>query len=223
MYRRARELVAQTCRDKEIIYAPTCVLLSRMKTIAPPGIRPGKVGIKEPERIGKTAFEQQGELAAFLVGKTGIASVCRRILQIYLVVRHVHVAANHYGLGLRKLEQVFAEGVVPRHAVVEPRQTVLRVGSIYVYKIKRLGFQRDNPPFAVVFAYSQSVAYRKRFAAREYRRARISFLLSIVPVRLISVESYIYLAVLQFGFLQAEKIGVQLRKGVLESFSHTSP
>ena len=130
VYRRARELVAQTCRDKEIIYAPTCVLLSRMKTIAPPGIRPGKVGIKEPERIGKTAFEQQGELSAFLVGKTGIASVCRRILQIYLVVRHVHVAANHYGLGLRKLEQVFAEGVVPRHAVVEPRQTVLRVATL---------------------------------------------------------------------------------------------
>ena len=133
-------------------------------------------------------------------------------------MRHVHVAANHYGLGLRKLEQVFAEGVVPRHAVVEPRQTVLRVGSIYVYKIKRLGFQRDNPPFAVVFAYSQSVAYRKRFAAREYRRARISFLLSIVPIRLISVESYIYLAVLQFGSCRQKKSASNFEKASLNPF-----
>ena len=50
--------------------------------------------MKGAERVGEACGEQVGEFAALLVGETRIPPVGTRVLQVYLAVCHVEVAAH---------------------------------------------------------------------------------------------------------------------------------
>ena len=66
------ELGLQTVGDEEIVDAPPCVLLAGLETVGPPGVGAFGVGIEMAEGIGESGGEQVGELAALLVGESGV-------------------------------------------------------------------------------------------------------------------------------------------------------
>ena len=54
-------------------------------------------------------------------------------------------------------------------------------------------------------------------------RPGIAFFLGIIPIGLIAQEFQVDLARLQFGLLQAEEIGVELREHIGEAFAGYGP
>ncbi len=73
----------------------------------------------------------------------------------------------------------------------------------------------------IVFLDTYAVTHRHRLDAGEYGRSRIPLLIGIVPIGIISVKRQINLPFLQLGFLNAEKIGIQLLEYILESLAAT--
>ena len=124
----ALQLAGEPCRGEEVIDAPPRVLLACPEAVRPPRVNAFLFGIEIAERIDESRVQQGLELLAFLVGEACVHAVGLRILQVYLLVRHVQVAAYQHGLLCVKFQEVPAEGILPRHPVVQALQSVLRVG-----------------------------------------------------------------------------------------------
>ena len=69
-----------------------------MEHIAPPGIGACLVWVKMPERIGKPVIQKPLKTASFLIRKSGVAAVCRRILQIDFLMGYIEITADNDGL-----------------------------------------------------------------------------------------------------------------------------
>ena len=134
---------------------------------------------------------------------------------------HIQVATYDDRFLAVQLLQETAEIIVPRHAVVQSLESVLRVGCVNRYKVKIFHFQRDDSSFVVVLVNAQTVGNRQRLVACKDSRARVSFFLGIIPVRGITLKAQVKLSGLHFGFLQAEKVGIQLVKSITETFIAT--
>ena len=212
--------VGKTVAHKEIVDTPPRILLARTEAVTPPRIGIGEVGVEEAETVGEPSTQQGGHFLAFLIGETGIFAVGFRIFQVNLLVRHIQVAAhNHRFLGIKSL-QVGAKIVLPRHAVVEAAQTVLTVGRVASHEVEIRHFERDHTSLVVVLINAQAVGHAQRSVLGENRRSAVAFLVGIVPVRLIAVESQIELTGLHLRFLQTEEIGIERSKDFGETFAH---
>ena len=75
--------------------------------------------MEEAERVGEAVAEQMRHLGALLVGEAGVLSVRLRVLEIYLFMSHVKVAAHDDGFLAVELFEVVEESIFPGHAVVE--------------------------------------------------------------------------------------------------------
>ena len=71
------------------------------------------------ECVGETGIEEVGELGAFFIGETGVVSIGLRVLDVYLLMCHVHVATNKHGFLCIKFLKVETECVIPCHALVK--------------------------------------------------------------------------------------------------------
>ena len=109
-------------------------------------------------------------------------------------MRHVQVAAEHHGLSSIEVEDVAAEGVVPRHAIVQASQFILRVGRVDGDEIKVFKFEGDNTSFVVVLLLSKAVGHAQRTDAGEDTSARIAFLFGVVPITFVALKGEVNLA-----------------------------
>ena len=223
VYAHRFEAIVQALGGDEIIDAPSCVLLTRFETVAPPRIGPFEVRIEKTERIGESTLEQTGELGTFFVGESRIFAIRLRVLQVDFAVCHVQVAA-HYDRFLRvERQKIVTECVVPRHSVVQTAQTILRVGHIGRDQVEIFKFQRHNAPFMVVLVDAQAISDTEWVDACENRGSRVTFLFGIVPITLVAFELKIDLSFLQLSFLQAKTVCVELSEGVFKAFLAASP
>ena len=179
--------------------------------------------MEKAERVGKSTLEHHSEFFALLVRKSSVTTVGFRIFQVDFLMRHVQVAAEHHGLSGIEVEDVAAEGVVPRHAIVQAPQFVLRVGGVDGDEIKVVKLKGDDAAFVVVLLLSKAVGHAQRTDAGEDTSARIAFLFGVIPITFVAVKGDVYLAFLQLGFLQAEAVGIEPGKSFFKAFFAASP
>ncbi len=201
-----------------------------MEAVAPPRVGAFGGGVQRTEGIHEPGIQKLGELGALLVGKAGVATIGARVLQVYLLVRHVEVAAHHHGLRVTRRTigeharlQVLAhraEGIVPGHAVIEARQLALRVRRVHIHEPVLVELAQHHAPFGVQLGDAHFVQHLQRLFLAEHRRARIALALGVAPELMVAGKVHLDLAFLQLGFLQGEHIGVQLGKGVHEPLLH---
>ena len=110
--------------DEEVVDAPPSVLLTGAEAVGPPAVG-HLVGVQTAEGVDKATVEQTGHGLALLVGKSGVAAVGLGILEVYLLVGHIHVATDDDGLVGVEAEQIVLEVALPLHAVVQTAQLVL--------------------------------------------------------------------------------------------------
>ena len=124
--RSALETRTKTVGNQEIVDAPSSILLSCTEAVGPPAVG-HLIGMKRAEGVDEAIAQQLRHALALLVGESGIAAVSLGVLDIYLLVGHVHVAADHDRFLLVQFVEIGLEVVLPVHSVVEPAQLVLRV------------------------------------------------------------------------------------------------
>ena len=163
MYLVIFQLVIQAFGRKEIVYSPARVPLAGLETVAPPGINAFQVGIKVPPGIGESGFQKDGEFIPFFVRESGVPAVGLRVLKVYLLVRHVHVAADDNRLFLVQAYQICPEIVFPLHSVIQSLEFFLGVRGIDANQVKGVEFQGNDPAFQVVLVYADSVCHIQRF------------------------------------------------------------
>ena len=179
------------------------------------------------EGVDEPGIEMLGHLCTFLVGETCVHAVGLGILDVNLLVSNVHIAAHDDGLLGIKFLHIPTEGFIPRHAVVETTQAVLRIGRIDGDEIEVGIFECDDATLMIggfctrfVSPTTYSIVDRKGFMFRKNCGTRISFFLGIVPIGPIAWEFDIELTLLHLGLLQAEEIGIERLKHFLEVFAH---
>ena len=171
-----------------------------------------------PEGVGEPCLEQARHLLSFLVGEPSVLAVCLRVFQVDFLMGHVEVAAYDDGfLGLQLLEEL-QKVVLPLHAVVEPPQTVLRVGGIAGDEIEVVEFECDDAPLVVVDVDAHAVGDAQGVDAGEDGCSGVSFFLGIVPIAFIALEGDVCLSGLEFCFLQAEAVGIECAETFFKAF-----
>ena len=107
-------------------------------------------------------------------------------------------------------------------AIIQSLAFCLRVWGVAGNKVELLVFQGDDSAFVVMFLYAHSITYAQRLVLGIDGSAGISFFLSIVPVTLVALKLQVELSFLHLGFLQAEKVCIELLELVLEVLAHAS-
>ena len=133
---------------------------------------------------------------------------------------HIQVTAHDDGFLLVQLEQVGAEGVLPRHAVVQAAQSVLTVGRVAGHQVEVGHLQRDDASLVVMFVDAYAVGHVQRLMAAVDGRPRVALLVGVVPVGAVAVKIQVELARLHLGLLQAKEVGIQFLEDVAKAFSH---
>ena len=77
------------------------------------------------EGVGKASIEQVCEFSTFLICKSCVVAIGFGVLDVYLLVCHIHIATDKYGLLLIETLEVEAEGVIPCHTLVESFEPIL--------------------------------------------------------------------------------------------------
>ena len=129
---------------------------------------------------------------------------------------HIQVAAQDYGLLFIQGHQVTTEIVLPLHAVVQTFQSVLTVRRVAANEVEVGVFQRDESSLVVVFVDTHAILYGERGMLGVDGCTRVSFLVGIVPVTLVTEEGHVELTCLHLGLLQAEEVGIQGVEGLFE-------
>ena len=216
------DLAEEALAGDEVVDAPSGVLLPGLEAVGPPGV--GDLGgVEGAEGVDEAAAEQLAELRALLVGEAGIAAVGLRVFQVYLLVGHVEVAAEDDGFLTVEVHEVGTEVVVPRHAVVEALEAVLRVGRVAVDEEEPGHFKCDDAPFVVVVVDAHAVGDRQGLVPGEDGGAGIAFLLGGVPINVVALEGQVELSGLHLCFLQAEEVGVELCEHIAEALALAGP
>lgn len=111
-------VVLKAFAHQKIVDTPPCISKTRSSTIRPPAIF-HLVRVLEAPSIYEARTEKLREFRALLVGKTCIEVIRRRILEVYLLVSHIHIAAHHDRfLTLQGLYES-AEDIFPAHPVIQ--------------------------------------------------------------------------------------------------------
>ena len=221
MYSGTGDALAQAFGRDEVVDAPTRVLFARLEAVRPP--RVGRVvGVQRAESVDEAFAEESGHLRTLLVGEARILAVRLRVLQVNLLVRHVQVATYYHRLLCVQTLDVLQEVVLPLHAVVETAQSVLRVRRVARHEIEVLHLKRYHSALVVVLVNADAVRHAEWRVSRVDSRARVSFLLGVVPVGCVTLKLKVELSCLHLGFLQAEKIRVERAERLFKVFLHAS-
>ena len=119
--------------------------------------------MEESESVDESIAEQCGHASPFLICEACAEVVGLRILDVYFLVRHVHVAANDDRLHGIKLVQMSLKCVFPLHAVAQPAWLapfyfcLLRVWRINAHEVEVWIFKRDDAAFVVVLLNAKPV------------------------------------------------------------------
>ena len=208
---------SQPIGDEKVVDAPAGVLLAGAEAVAPPAVFDG-LGIEVAERICEAIAEQLGHLGPLFVCESGVAAVGLGVLEVYFLVRHVHIAAYDDGLSGVESVQIGLKVVFPRHAIVESSQTVLRIRRVNIDEIEVFVFKRDDATFVVVLVDADAISHRKRLLSGIDGRAAVAFLVGIVPKRSVAGELKVELSGLHLGLLKAEEVGIERFKCLREVF-----
>ena len=165
--------------------------------------------------------EQCLEASALLICKPRVLPIGLRILQINLLMCHIHISTHHHGLLLVQLHYIVHKISLPCHAVVQPFQSFLGIGGIDSHHIKVVHLQRDDPALMVVLVNTYSIGHLQGLLLGIDGCSRISFFVSIIPKRLIARKLQIQLTRLHLGLLQTEEVGIHLLEYLTESLPLT--
>ena len=169
--------------------------------------------------VHEAGGEEFGHLAALFVGEAGVEMVGVGILEVDLLVGHVHVATHHHALLGSEAAKIPAEGVFPTHSVVEATKAVLRIRGIDVYQVEIRHLERHDAPLVVVFFHPNPVIDRQRLVPCINHRSGVALFVGIVPVGGVAGEFKVDLAGLELRFLKADEIGVELHEDVGEALA----
>ena len=137
-------------------------------------------------------------------------------------MRHVQVATQDDRFAGIQRQQILTEVVLPRHAIVQAFQSVLRVRRVTCNQKELFHFKRDDTALVVVFVDTNAVGDVEWMVAGENRCAGVSLFIGVVPVTLVTVILKVELTFLHLRLLQAEEIGIQLPEGLAESLAFAS-
>ena len=213
----------QPLGHNEVVDAPSRVVLTGVEAVAPPGVGAGALRVQGAEGVHKAAGEQLGHLPALLVGKAGVQPVGFGVLQVDLLVRHVQVAAVDHRLHRVQLQEVFAEVVLPFHAVVQPRQLILGVGGVAAYQPEVLKLGGDDPPLVAVDVRAKIVGDGQRLPPGEHGGAGVAGLVRAVPEHVVARQVELRLLRAHFRLLQADDVRVREGAEIQKSLAQTRP
>ena len=174
----------------------------------------------EAPGIGEPGGQELGELPPLLIGEARVAAVGLWVFQVDLLMGDVEVAAVDHGLDRVKLLHVFAQGVLPAHAEVDPLEPVLCVRGVAGEQVEGLVFQGDQTALVVELLHADAAADGQGLVLREDRRAGIALFLRRVPELLVAGQVQRELTRLHFGLLQAEKVGVKAMELIQKALLH---
>ena len=100
------QFILQCRRNDKIVDPPSCVLLTRLEAVGPPGIASFLIRIKIAECIDKSTLKNLCKACSLLVCKAGILTVCLRILEVDLLMCNIQIAAADDRLLLLKPEKI---------------------------------------------------------------------------------------------------------------------
>ena len=132
-------------------------------------------------------------------------------------MRHVHIAADYHRFHGVQRAEIVPESVFPGHPVVNPPQSVLCVRRVDADQPVVFKLQCHGPALGVMFGDAEIISHREGLSAGEHRRAGIALLFGIAPVAVVAGQHQIGLACLQFGFLDADAVGVQRQHTVCKA------
>ena len=216
------DALLQAIAHHEVVDAPTRILLAGLKAIRPPRIG-DLLRIFPSEGVGEACCQELRKLRPLLVRESRVHAIGLRVLQVYLLVGHVQVAAQDDGFLLIEAEEILTERIFPRHAIVEALQTVLRVGRIAAHQEEVLHLERHHPTLMIVVVDADAIGHIEGFVLGKDGCAGVAFLLGIVPIRLIAIELQVQLTGLHLRFLQAEEVRIYLAEDVAEALAFASP
>ena len=178
--------------------------------------------MEHAEGVDEASVEQLGERCALLVGKACFAPVGTGVLQVYLIVRHVEVTAGDHGFGGLKVFEELAVAPVPRHAVVDARQSLLGIGRVDVHEPISVELERADAPL-VVGVVGEPHAHAAGLLAAEHGRARVALLLGVVPHLVVAFgleAEFLLVRLLKLRFLQGYHVGVEAVEKLGEALFH---
>jgi hypothetical protein len=73
-----------------------------------------------------------------------------------------------------------------------------------------------------MFLYAHAITYAQRLVLGINGCTGVSFFLSVVPITLVALKLKVELSLLHLCFLQAEEVGIEFLKLVLEVLAHAS-
>jgi len=224
------EVVFDALGAEPVVDTPAGVLFAGMEAVGPPGVDVGLEWMEMTECVDETGRKEFGEFLSLFIGEPGIHVVGLGVLQVYFLMSYVHISTDEDGFLLVELSEVETEGIVPRHAVGESAESVLRVWSIDRNNEEIGIFQCDYSAFGVHVGPAvvghliddvlwQSVVDVERVVLGVDGCTAVAFLLGIVPVGFVARELQVELSLLDFCFLQTEEIRVECGKGIAEAFT----
>lgn len=113
-----KDVLPKAFAHQKIVDTPACVPEAGTSTIRPPAIF-HLVRVLEAPSVDESRAEKLREFRTLLVGKSCIEVVRRRILEVYLLVSHIHVAAHHDRFSTLQGLYESAEGIFPIHPVIQ--------------------------------------------------------------------------------------------------------
>lgn len=113
-----KDVLPKAFAYQKIVDTPPSIPKAGASTIGPPAIF-HLVRMLESPSIYEACAEKFGEFRTLLVGKSRIEMVRRRILEVYLLVSHVHVTAHHDRFSTLQGLYESAKGVFPAHPIIQ--------------------------------------------------------------------------------------------------------
>ena len=124
--------------------------------------------MKSAEGVDEAIGKKISHLLAFLIGESCILAIGLGILEVYLPMCHIKVAAKDNRLLAVQILEIGKESLLPCHAVVKSAKSVLRVGSVASDKIKRRHLESDDTSLMVVLINAYAISNGERSVAGVY-------------------------------------------------------
>ena len=111
LYPRIADIAAQFGRYKEVIQTPADIPFAGTRFIRPPAVRPRHVAMHMAEGIHIARFHKTIHPGTFFRQKARIEDILPGAGKVYLLMRDIEIAADHYGLISAELFGIVKEGV----------------------------------------------------------------------------------------------------------------
>lgn len=124
---------------KEVIQAPTAILLPLVESVAPPSIASG-IWIEFPEGVYQSELYQCLHVRPLIGGIAQAGQVLAHIFRIDVDLRpsDIEITADDDGLQLSQLRNPIYQELIPLQAISMPNQVLLRVWHIGIDQVKPL-------------------------------------------------------------------------------------